>query len=197
MASIDILGKFVPVEFEVGEGAEIEMDRDQIIADAEAMADLIKEKGPWRSEYADAFRAMNKIVFFEGKVMVNGYQMDRPCCDQDDAVFYWESSEFNAYRDADVHANTYFHDCWHVIQYRAEGYPDQPGEDAEREIDAISHQVKVATQLGCSQAEVDHLTRFANDPQAVQARLSEGVRFAASDKPGLAPHKPGLFARQA
>jgi hypothetical protein len=189
MASIDILGKSVPIEFEIGEDARIEMDRGQLMADAEAMASLIGEKGPWRPEYAEAFQVMNRIVFFEGKVMVNGYEMDRPCCDQDDAVFYWESSEFNANRDADVHANTFFHDCWHVIQFRADGYPRDEAEQSEREVDAISHQVEVARQLGCSDAEIAHLTRFAADPAAIETRIREGVQFAA-------PHKAGATVRK-
>jgi hypothetical protein len=189
MASIDILGKQVPIEFIVGKDAAIQMNEGQLFADAKAMGDLINAKGPWKAEYADAFKAMNRIVFFEGKVMVNGYEMDRPCCDQDDAVFYWESSEFNLNRDADVHANTFFHDCWHVIQYRGSGYP-QPGQEAEREIDAISHQVIVAAQLGCSDLEINHLKNFAGNPAAVEARLAEGVKFPPEFAP---PHRPGHF----
>lgn len=189
MTDIDILGKQVPVEFLVGAGATIEMDEGRILEDARAMAALIAAKAPWRQEYADAFRAMNKIVFFEGTVIVNTHPMDRPCCDQDDAVFYWESSEFNLNRDADVHANTFFHDCWHVIQFQNDGFPQGPAEEVEREIDAIAHQVVVAQQLGCSEAEVNHLTRFAANPDAIRERLREGVQF---DK-FQAPHRPGAF----
>ncbi len=190
MASIDILGKQVPIEFVVGKDATIQMDEDQLQTDAEAMAQLINDKAPWREEYAEAFRAMNKIVFFEGKVIVNTFEMDRPCCDQDDAIFYWESSEFNLNRDADVHANTFFHDCWHVIQFNAAGFPKDKAEEVEREIDAISHQVIVAGQLGNSQAEIDHLTKFAGNREDIERRLAEGVQFDRFQ----APHRTGAFA---
>ena len=177
MASIDILGKQVQIDFVSGPGATVAIDEGQLLAGARDMAALIQQKGPWRDEYADAFRAMNKIVFFEGKVIVNDYEMDRSCCDQDDAIFYWETTEFNYNPDADVHANTYFHDCWHVVQYRADGYPEGKAQEIDREVDAVSHQVLVAQQLGNSAEEIEHLKTFAGDPAAIEVRLQEGVKF--------------------
>src|SRR4029079_11515817 len=85
--------------------------------------------------------------FFAGQVMVNGYPMDRPCCDQDDAVFYWEAEEFMRNTDADVRANTFFHDCWHVVQFRRDGYATEEPEQVAREVDAIEQQIAVGRTL--------------------------------------------------
>jgi hypothetical protein len=118
---------------------------------------------------------MKKIVFFEGKVVVNGTKIDRPCCDQDDAVFYWEGNEFTANMDPRVHANTYFHDCWHVVQFNNAGWAREEHEQVYREVDAINHQIEVARAVGCRPEDVDFLIRFRDDQGVIQARLQEGL----------------------
>lgn len=191
MASIDILGKDVPILFEIGEGAsEADLDTDRLLAGAEEMAALIDSKA-WLPHQSDAFRQMNKIVFFAGKVMVDNNLMDRPCCDQDDAVFYWEAEEFFRNTDADVHANTFFHDCWHVVQFKAAGnrYAYTERDKVDREVDAITHQIEVARTLGCSPSEIQFLLDFQANQGAIIARLDEGVNQ-------LAPHKPGQMSAQ-
>ena len=96
MASIDILGKDVPIGFEIGLGATAaDLDRTKLVEGAEEMVTLINGIS-WPPHYRDAFRGMKKIIFFAGKVMVDGHLMDRPCCDQDDAIFYWEARNFSA-----------------------------------------------------------------------------------------------------
>ena len=192
MASIDILGKNVPIEFEVGDGAVPgDLDRPRLSASAETMAELIN-RTDWPSTYRDAFRSMNQIIFFAGQVMVNGYRMDRPCCDQDDAIFYWEAEEFLKNMDDDVHANTFFHDCWHVVQYKAHGnqYAYTLVDQVEREVDAITHQIGVAHTLGCSPSEIKFLEDFRGDQRLIIARLEDGVNR-------LVPHLPGAMARDA
>jgi hypothetical protein len=186
MPAIEILGKETAVDFIVGEGAVAgSLDEPALLAGAEAMAALIDAQD-WPQAHADAFRGMARIVFFAGKVMVDGYLMDRPCCDQDDAVFYWEAEEFLRNTDADVRANTFFHDCWHVVQFRREGnrFAEGQAEQVAREVDAIEQQIAVARTLGCSDYEIGFLEAFMNDEHAIGVRLAEGV--------GQGP--PGAFA---
>ena len=188
MITIDILGKETADEFAVGLGAEPEdIDTEQLFTGAEDMAALINSRD-WPPHYADAFRGMTKIVFFVGKVEVDGFMMDRPCCDQDDAVFYWEAEEFLRNMDADVHANTFFHDCWHVVQYQVAGnnYAASRSQQIAREVDAISHQIGVAYTLGCSQAEIRFLEKFRADQQGIADRIDEGVG-------GVTPHRAGAM----
>jgi hypothetical protein len=192
MASIDILGKDVPVEFKIGAGATAaDLDEDGLLAGAREMARLINSKD-WLPEQIDAFQGMKKIVFFAGKVIVDNNLMDRPCCDQDDAIFYWEAEEFFRNTDADVHANTFFHDCWHVVQFKAAGnrYAYTESERVWREVDAITQQIDVARTLGCSAHEIEFLEDFRADQDLIIARLDEGVG-------NLAPHKPGAMSAQA
>ncbi len=148
------------------------MDRQQILALAQSMAalvDSVDAQHGWSADEARAFRIMNRIVFFQGTVLVDGTEMDRPCCDQDDAVFYWEIAEFLINTQDDVHANTFFHDCWHVVQFRAAGntYAYTEAEKVEREVDATTRQIEVARKLGCSADEVDYLIRFSSNREAI------------------------------
>lgn len=193
MAAIEILGKQTAVDFVVGEGATAgSLDEPALLAGTEAMAALIDSKD-WPDDYADAFRGMTKIVFFAGKVMVDGYLMDRPCCDQDDAVFYWEAEEFLRNTDADVRANTFFHDCWHVVQFRRAGNRFAQGqtEQVAREVDAIKQQIEVARTLGCDEREIGYLVDFENDEEKIVTRLAEGV---GNPPPGaMTPHPVGAI----
>lgn len=192
MAEIEILGKTLAVDFVLGEGAAADaLDEDALLAGARDMAALINSKD-WPPHFRDAFREMVRIVFFEGKVEVNGHLMDRPCCDEDDAVFYWEANEFLLNSDADVRANTFFHDCWHVVQFKLAGrqfaYTEE--ERLRREVDAITHQIGVAHTLGCNADEIGHLEAFRGDQQRIAARLDEGVGQ-------IAPHRAGGMALNA
>ena len=192
MAGINILDKHIPIEFVAGSGAsEDDLDQDALLSGAEEMAALINSLD-WPPHYRDAFRGMKKIIFFEGKVTVNGYVMDRPNCDEDDAIFYWEANEFMKNMDADVHANTFFHDCWHVVQFKAAGnqFAYTLTEQLRREVDAITHQIGVAYMLGCSAAEIKHLEDFRADQRLIYARLEEGV-----ERTQLAAHRPGEMQR--
>ena len=191
MAGIEILEKKIPVEFVAGAGAvEGDLDHDTLLSGANEMAELINGID-WPPHYRDAFRGMKKIVFFEGKVKVDGYLMDRPNCDQDDAIFYWEANEFMRNTDADVRANTFFHDCWHVVQFKLAGnqYAYTLADQLRREVDAISHQIGVAYMRGCSEREIRHLEDFRADQRKIAARLDEGVGQ-------LAAHQPGDMSRQ-
>ena len=138
MASIDILGHSIPVEFTIGENPKGAIDQPAILEKLEEMAALINSKS-WPQNYAEAFRIMSRIVFFEGMIEVDGHQVERLGCDQDDAIFYWRAKEFTDNPDNDVHGNTFFHDCWHVVQFRAAGdYARGEEEQVAREIDAIN-----------------------------------------------------------
>ncbi len=176
MTSIQVLGREIPIEFQIGAEPKRPLDEAGLLAGAQRMADLINSKA-WTAEQAAAFRGMNRIVFFEGKVVVDRNVMDRPCCDQDDAVFYWEAEEFERNTDADVRANTFFHDCWHVVQFKRAGnrYAEGDQEPVDREIDAVNEQIKVARTLGNSPEEIAFLERFRDDQEGIRKRLREGV----------------------
>jgi hypothetical protein len=176
MASIDILGKMIPVSFKRAPDATVTMDEGALLAGARDMADKINGVRHWPPQYRDAFRGMKEIVFFEGTITVNTHPISRSCCDEDDAVFYWESSEFNQNSDADVRANTFFHDCWHVVQFQRSGrFAANEDERLEREVDAVGEQIEVARLLGCSDHEVTHLEAFRTNHGAIVARLAEGL----------------------
>lgn len=191
MASIKILGATIPVEFKVGKDAVLPMDQAAILKGAGEMAALINSK-TWPPAFAAAFKGMKKIVFFEGKVKVNGHLIDRPGVDEDDAIFYWEASEFTANTDADVRANTFFHDCWHVVQFKAKGnkFAKDQKEQVAREVDAINQQIAVARILGNDAREIKFLEDFRDDQARIKARLDEGVGGGAG---AVAPHKPGAM----
>jgi hypothetical protein len=161
------------------------MDETEILAKLGEMAALINSKA-WSDSYADAFRIMNKIVFFEGTIVVDGHEIERPGCDQDDAIFYWRAKEFTDNLQNDVHGNTFFHDCWHVVQFRAAGdYARGEEEQVAREVDAIDQQIAVGENLGNDQNELDYLRGFRADQQRIKDRLREGI-----DKHG--PHPTGF-----
>src|SRR5690349_7336487 len=98
MTSIRIISRDIPIEFIAIDPA----DQDPILAQVQKMADLINSKD-WPADYAAAYQVMSKIVFFRGTVSVDGHDLARPGCDQDDAIFYWQADEFIANSDADVH----------------------------------------------------------------------------------------------
>ena len=120
IGTLRILDVDTPIEFLVGANATSEMDEAVLLQGAQEMAVLINGVS-WPSEFKAAFEGMRKIVFFTGQVEVNGFLLDRPGCDEDDATFYWKAEEFMRNTEADVRANTFFHDCWHVVQFKESG----------------------------------------------------------------------------
>lgn len=168
---ISLLGRNVRIEFaEPPHGS-----RDDILSDLDVMSALIN-RTEWPPEYAAAYRLLTKVVMFSDRVTVNGHVMSRSCCDEDDAVFYWEiDEEFLANRDADVHGHTLFHDCWHVVQFRRDGGFARGHVQVAREVEAINHQIKVAQLLGCDDREIQFLRDFRDDQNRLLARLEEGV----------------------
>jgi hypothetical protein len=185
MASIQIIARDVPIEFVAIEPA----DQDAIVAQVGKMADLINAKD-WPADYAAAYQVMNKIVFFRGTVSVGGYDLARPGCDQAAAIFYWQADEFMANSDADVHGNTFFHDCWHVVQFRRAGnaYAMGDTEPVEREVDAINQQIEVGKILGNDDRELKFLEDFRDDQQRIKDRLRQGIDEAGPHPTGF-PHK--------
>lgn len=185
MTDLTILGNKVPLEFLVGKDPKAPLDKDALIAGAKTMVDLINSV-TWPADYAAAFRGMKKIVFFEGKIVVNGWEIDRPCCDEDDAIFYWEAEEFLRNPESDVRANTYFHDCWHVVQFKEAGnkFAGDENERVHREVDAINHQIEVAKLLGNDAREIGFLENFRDDQNRIKIRLAEGVTDRMTHTPG-------------
>ena len=175
MAHIRILNAEVEIGFEVGENPLFEMDEEALLAGAQEMAGGINGL-EWPEDHARAFESMKKIVFFEGRIRVNDWLVDRPCCDEDDAVFYWESSEFLANPDPSVRASTLFHDCWHVVQFKRDGgFARTEAERVDREIEAIDEQIQAAERLGCDASAITFLENFRADQKLIEVRLAEGV----------------------
>lgn len=180
---LTVLGKNIRVEF----AEPVHARRLDILSDLAEMTDLINRTN-WPPEYAAAYRLMNKIIFFSDTVIVNTHVMSRSCCDEDDRIFYWEiDEEFLLNRDADVHGHTLFHDCWHIVQFiRDGGFAMHTHVQISREVEAISHQIKVARLLGCSDREIAFLVDFRDDQNLILARLEEGVhRRLPADMPAI------------
>lgn len=176
MPTVQILGNDKGVAFATGSGAVAAHRRQPLLHGLAAVAQLIDGTPGWTAAERAAFAAMRKIVFFEGSVTVNNFVMSRPGCDERAATFYWEVEEFMANTDADVRANTFFHDCCHVVQFKARGFAHQEDERVAREVDATLQQIEVARKLGCSPHEIQHLERFVGDHPTIVARLREGVK---------------------
>lgn len=178
MDSVNILGKTMPIGFDVGT-AWTAADRAAILAGVGAMAALINSAADaFTAEDAAAYRGMDRITFFVEPVTVNGYSMSRSCCDEDDRIFYWEVEEFDRNPQADVRAATFFHDCWHVVQFKRDrGFAKNEAERAAREVEAVDRQLVIAGALGCDDHEITHWRMFRNDQEQIVARLAEGVHL--------------------
>jgi hypothetical protein len=175
MDSVTILGRTMPVEYLVGAGGSA-LDQVALFAGLQEVAALINSVGTWTGNEREALSAMNKIVFFSGEIVVNTWKLTRPGCDEDDAVFYWEAVEFMANTDADVRASTFFHDCWHVLQFRRDGGFALTDEiRVAREVEAISRQIEAAGKLGCVDREIAHLQQYLDERALIVARLAEGI----------------------
>jgi hypothetical protein len=171
--SVVILDNEKPVDFIDSDPAR-PLDPQPLMAGLREVADLINRTA-WTDEQRAAFDGMTRIVFFLGSVDVGGYELKRPGCDEPNATFYWEVGEFLANIDAGVRANTFFHDCWHVVQYKAGGFAQGDDERVAREVDALNHQIEAAEAMNCYPADIQFLRDFANDPQAIRDRLAYGV----------------------
>ena len=177
MPSVTILGLDVDLEFRQSPDAALQLDEPAIMTGLAEMAALIN-RTEWTPDQTAAFNLMEKIVFFEGSVVVNNILMDRPCCDEDDATFYWEGSEFMANPDPRVRANTYFHDCFHLVQFgRDGGFAMTRPVQVAREVEAIDRQIEVAQTLGCRPEDIQFLETFRDDQSRIFARLDEGVKM--------------------
>jgi hypothetical protein len=182
---VAILDKNIAVGFSPPDGWD-PAERQRIEAGILEMAKLINDT-TWDDELRGAFHALDRMVFFTGAVTVDNYSMTRPCCDQSAAVFYWEVAEFVENPDHDVHAATLLHDCWHIIQYRRSGDPADKPEAIAREVEAMDKQLDGAVRLGCEPHEIDFWRAYRNDPEAIAARIDEGM-FAVQPSTPSRPH---------
>ncbi len=175
MASIKILGNDIKVKFKRGKGAPAAIVEPPIMAAARDMAALINSK-TWPAALASAYTELKAIIFFNGAVKINGHMMSRPGIDEKKATFFWEVAEFEA-DDADGHANTLFHDGWHVVQYKRAGNKRATKIDdrVAREVDAVDRQIEAARILGSAPSDIAFLQGFRDDPATIRLRLLEGV----------------------
>jgi hypothetical protein len=175
MASIRILGEDIKVKFKRGKGAPAAIVEAPIMTAARDMAALINSK-TWPADLALAYTGLKAIVFFNGAVKINGHMMSRPGIDEKKATFFWEVAEFDA-DDADGHANTLFHDGWHVVQFKRAGKKHAIGIDERvaREVDAVNRQIEAARILGSAPSDIAFLEAFRDDPETIKRRLLEGV----------------------
>ncbi|HEY0436484.1 MAG TPA: hypothetical protein VGC92_07590 [Phenylobacterium sp.] len=173
MDSVVILDTEKPVGF-IDTDPDRPLDAPSLLAGLQKMADLINDT-QWTAAQRAAFNGMKAIVFFLGSVQVGAYELKRPGCDEANAVFYWEVGEFLANTDPCVRANIFFHDCWHVVQYKADGFAQDLDERVAREVDALERQIEAAQAMNCYAGDIKFLTDFAADPQAIRDRLAFGV----------------------
>ena len=175
MANVRILGKKIKIRFKRGVNSSGPIDEARILQGVGEMAALINSK-TWPPNLAQAYTGLKKIVFFNGKVKVNNVMVERPGIDERKAAFFWELAEFNR-DDADGHANTLFHDGWHVVQFKRAGnrHAHLIDERVAREVDAVDRQIEAATILGSSADDIAFLVGFRNDPARIRARLLEGI----------------------
>ena len=175
MQPISILGQAVEVELRIAPGRAPVMAAPALSAALAEMARRIDAVG-WRPDQADALRGMRRIVLFEPRVQFKGWRITRSGCDEADGVFYWRLAEFAAHPDPAVHANIFFHDCWHVVQHRRDGYAWDAAKQAEREFEALERQIEAARMLGCEAGKVLFLEAFRDSPARIADRLRQGVR---------------------
>jgi hypothetical protein len=171
--SVVILDHDKPVEF-IDTDPDRPLDPAALMSGLEEVAALINTTG-WTVAQRAAFNGMQKIVFFLGSVEVGAYELKRPGCDEAGAVFYWEVGEFLANTDPGVRANIFFHDCWHVVQFKADGFAADEDERVAREVDALNRQIEVAEAMNCYAADIQFLRDFAANQQAIRDRLAFGV----------------------
>jgi hypothetical protein len=171
--SIVILDNEKPVDF-IDTDPTNPLDPDALMAGLQQVADLINRTS-WTDAQRSAFDGMTRIVFFRGTVEVAGYALSRPGCDEAEAVFYWEVGEFLANTDPGVRANTFFHDCWHVVQFKANGFAKDLDERVAREVDAINRQIEVAQAMNVYADDISFLRNFEDHPELIRARLAYGV----------------------
>jgi hypothetical protein len=176
MPKVRILDHDKDIGFATGDGAVPSGQHAALLAGLQSLARKVNETPGWSADERATFQAMRRIVFFEGQVKVNNWTISRPGCDERSATFYWEVEEFMRNTDDDVRANTFFHDCCHVMQFKDRGFAHQEDDRVAREVDATRRQIAVARKLGCSPAEIEHLERFMNDNTVILARLREGVK---------------------
>lgn len=177
MPDLVILDKLVPVDFLVGQNPQFDLDETALTEGLEEVVHLINATA-WTEEQRATFNALDRIVFFEGVIEVNGYLLDRPGCDEDDKIFYWEGNEFMANQDPKVRAHTLFHDCFHVVQYwRNETFARTEPERVAREVEAIERQIEVAERLQAHPSYITFLAAFRDDQDRLKKRLIEGVRM--------------------
>ena len=178
MQPISILGHKVEVELRIAPARASAMAGLDLAAALAEMANRI-DAVDWRPDQAEALRSMRRIVLFEPRVQANGWRISRSGCDEADGVFYWRLAEFVAHPDPAVHANIFFHDCWHVVQHRRDGgYAWDPAEQVRRELEALERQIEAARMLGCEAGKVLFLEAFRDSPARIAARLRQGVRRA-------------------
>ena len=189
MFVITVLGKQLPCLFDssITDQAKLHGAASDVVE----MANRINA-GQWSQAQTNAFLGTDRIVFFE-TVMWHGAAMTRPFMDQEAATFYWEIDEFLTDGvDGPRRPTFFFHDCWHLAQYRKLGGPAKNlTDEVDREVDATDRQIECATVLGCDQPFLDYLTAYRNDRAAIEARIGAGYEPGAKKqdccKVALAP----------
>jgi len=129
---------------------------------------------------AAAFQALNAITLFSGSINFNDEQMSRSFTDQKTGTFYWLDTEIALYLSAPVMACYFFHDCWHMVQFKQDDGPAATlSDEINREVDAVARQVVVGGKLGVPQYVLDFLTKYGNDRAAIATRIGQGVNSCA------------------
>ena len=105
---------------------------------------------------------------------------------QKERIFFWTYDEFTRWEPGPRRPTAYYHDAWHVRQFLTLGDPPNDTEVLiDREQDAMVQQLAVAAKLACDATMIAFLQKYASDREAIRARLSQGVGFAARVRPHL------------
>ena len=105
--------------------------------------------------------------------------MTRSFMDRDNALFHWHVDDLThaGYRNPAGMATYYFHDAFHVLQYRQNDRAEDLDSRVRREISATKAQIAFGERVGSPQYILDDLRAYANDRARIEARLSEGTGF--------------------
>ena len=181
MFVISVLGKQVPCVFDPS--LTDSGKQTAALTGATGLANAVNAvQAQLTDAQTQAFIGVDQVVFFES-VIFHHASMTRPFMDQENATFYWEIDEFLAPGVAygARRPTFYFHDSWHLAQYRATGrMSNDLQEEVDREVDATQRQLEVAQVLGCDAAFIAYLDEYLHNRDEITARIGQGFQAGAA-----------------
>lgn len=131
------------------------------------------------------------IVVFRS-VRFKRLTMTRSFMDLDHALFHWHVHDLTApgYNSPERVATFYFHDAFHVQQFRRNDRAQDLDSMVRREVEATNAQVAFGETVGADDGLLDDLRDYAASPDRIKARLKSGTGFFAwlMGRPRYAEH---------